>query len=299
MQEPTRTRLPAPQALGSIELWTRAEAMMKEALDGSGRPWKLNPGDGAFYGPKIDIKVFDALGRRHQCATIQLDFQLPIRFNLRYHSGGGGKDAAGAAADDAAAASPAAAAPAAASSAAAAPPAAEAAGEAAATPCHGGHGHGAHKSAVEAAIARVQAGATDDLPAGYERPVMIHRAILGSVERMMAVLIEHTAGKFPFWLSPRQICIVPVAQLHIAYARDIGAVLEAEGFFVDVEDSTKTMNKKIRDAQLAQYNFVLVVGSEEAADRSVNVRTRANEVLGKKSLADAVAFFKQLAAEFK
>ena len=268
---------------------------MREALDGSGRPWKLNPGDGAFYGPKIDIKVYDALGRRHQCATIQLDFQLPIRFNLRYHSGGGGKEAAGSAADDAAA-TPAAASPAAAA-AAVALPAAEAAGEAA-PPCHSG-GHGAHKSAVEAAIARVQAGATDDLPAGYERPVMIHRAILGSVERMMAVLIEHTAGKFPFWLSPRQICIVPVAQLHIAYARDIGAVLEAEGFFVDVEDSTKTMNKKIRDAQLAQYNFVLVVGSEEAADRSVNVRTRANEVLGKKSLADAVAFFKQLAAEFK
>ena len=134
-------------------------------------------------------------------------------------------------------------------------------------------------------------------------------------------------AEFPFWLSPRQICIVPVAQTHIGYAREVGALLEAEGFFVDVEDSTKTMNKKsergeggegllwlsraplthspplarrtVRDAQLAQYNFVLVVGSDEAADRAVNVRTRANEVLGKKSLVDALAYFKQLVAEFK
>ncbi len=248
---------------------------MKEALDAFGKPWKLNPGDGAFYGPKIDIKVFDALGRRHQCATIQLDFQLPVRFNLRFASGGGD------AKSDVAAES-------------AGIPVVEAAASAVAVP----HPHG-HCNPVDAAIARVQAGETDDLPPGFERPVIIHRAILGSIERMMAVLIEHTGGKFPFWLSPRQVCIVPVAQQYIEYARQVGARLEAEGFYADVEDSTKTMNKKIRDAQLAQYNFILVVGADELADQSVNIRTRSNEVLGKKPLDEAVAFFKQLTAEYK
>jgi threonyl-tRNA synthetase len=142
-------------------------------------------------------------------------------------------------------------------------------------------------------------GATDDLPEGYERPVIIHRAILGSVERMMAVLIEHTGGKWPFWLSPRQIALVPVAAAHVPYAREVRAALHAEGFYTDVDDSTHTLNKKVREAQLAQYNFILVVGDKEAAEGSVNIRTRDNQVHGTKPLAEAIAMFRQLAQEYK
>eukprot|EP01087_Luapelamoeba_hula_P000675 TRINITY_DN10501_c0_g1_i1.p1 TRINITY_DN10501_c0_g1~~TRINITY_DN10501_c0_g1_i1.p1 ORF type:complete len:607 (-),score=68.43 TRINITY_DN10501_c0_g1_i1:131-1951(-) len=122
--------------LGEVELWNKAEAQLKAVLEAFGKPWILNPGDGAFYGPKIDIHIRDALRRSHQCATIQLDFQLPIRFELEYMTG--------------------------------------------------------------------------EVGAEVERPVMIHRAILGSVERMFAILVEHTGGKWPFWLSPRQVIIIPI-----------------------------------------------------------------------------------------
>ena len=142
-------------------------------------------------------------------------------------------------------------------------------------------------------------GATDDLPDGYERPVIIHRAILGSVERMMAVLIEHTGGKWPFWLSPRQVCVVPVAATYLPYAREVRDRLYAEGMYADVSDSNHTLNKKVREAQLAQYNFILVVGEKEAGERSVNVRTRENVVQGTKPLDEAVAMFKALTAEHK
>lgn len=270
---------------------------MKDALDTFGRPWKLNPGDGAFYGPKIDIKVFDALGRAHQCATIQLDFQLPLRFNLRFRAPGvAGAEEAEEEGDEEA------------PDASAAPPPAKGGkggkGKAAAgKPAAGGEEAAptaaTSKNAVEAAIARAKAGAVDDLPEGYERPVMVHRAILGSVERMMAVMIEHTGGKWPFWLSPRQISIVPVAGAYNEYAHSVGAALHAAGYYVDVDASTSTMKKKIREAQLAQYNFILVVGEKEVADSSVNIRTRDNEVLGARSLADALAFFAQLVAEHK
>jgi threonyl-tRNA synthetase len=169
----------------------------------TGASWDLNPGDGAFYGPKIDIVISDALRRKHQCATIQLDFQLPQRFNLEYRteSAGGGED---------------------------------------------------HMA----------------------RPVIIHRAILGSVERMMGILIEHFAGKFPFWLSPRQIQIIPVAAAFFDYAKEITNKLVSLGLFADADLSDNTLNKKIRNAELAQYNFIFVVGGEEESTRSVNVRNR-------------------------
>ena len=287
-------------------------------------PWKINPGDGAFYGPKIDIKVFDALGRRHQCATIQLDFQLPIRFNLRYRSAGAKGDtaAAGGAVE-----------------------VAEAPVEEAEAQPHTPHTHVVHRGDIEASLARVQqasdssppslswgyrvlcaavpdctprtlmiprmrrfphpsnhcsqGAATDDLPEGFARPVIIHRAILGSVERMLAVLIEHTGGKWPFWLSPRQIQIVPVAAAHVEYARTVRDRLHAEGFYTDVDETSHTLNKKVREAQLAQYNFILVVGDKEQIEGSVNIRTRENVVQGTKVLADAIATFKALAAEYK
>ncbi len=167
--------------LGEIEVWNQAEAMMTESLNESGLQWKLNPGDGAFYGPKIDITLMDALRRQHQCATIQLDFQLPIRFNLSY---------------------------------------------------------------------------VDDKNE-KQKPVIIHRAILGSVERMFAILLESFAGKWPFWLSPRQILVVPVAPPFNKYATRVKDEMRAEGFMCDADvDDSNTMNKKVRNGQLAQYNFI-------------------------------------------
>jgi threonyl-tRNA synthetase len=155
------------KALGEASLWDLAEGQLAEALNefvGEGK-WKVNPGDGAFYGPKIDIKVYDAMERIHQCATIQLDFQLPIRFNLEYKSNveGGAAGAGGGAAGAGA----------------------------------GGGGE------------------------SFQRPVMVHRAMLGSVERMTAVLTEHWGGKWPFWLSPRQCIVIPVDPKFIDYAIEV------------------------------------------------------------------------------
>lgn len=227
--------------MGEIATWDNAEHQLKLVLDKFGRPWKLNPGDGAssafgrpfvvgllifslflvlagaFYGPKIDIKIKDALRRSHQCATIQLDFQLPIRFELEYMSG-------------------------------------EKEGELA-------------------------------------RPVIIHRAILGSVERMMAILLEHTAGKWPFWLSPRQVVVIPVINdsAQNEYVEKVRKRLHDAGFFVDSDLSDKKLDKKIRESQLAQYNYILVCGKEEIESNTVNVRTRDNVRHGTISLDDLIS----------
>ncbi|CAA6672500.1 unnamed protein product [Spirodela intermedia] len=165
--------------LGEIETWDMAESALSEALTEFGRPWQINEGDGAFYGPKIDISVFDALKRKFQCATLQLDFQLPIRFDLTYS----GED-----------------------------------------------------------------------EAKRDRPVMIHRAILGSVERMFAILLEHYKGKWPFGLVRDQ--------------------LHAAGYYADADITDRKLEKKVREAQLAQYNFILVVGEKEASSGQVSVRVR-------------------------
>ncbi|XP_019875197.1 threonine--tRNA ligase 1, cytoplasmic isoform X1 [Aethina tumida] len=191
--------------LGELQVWDEAEKALAESLDEFGDPWKLNPGDGAFYGPKIDITITDALKRHHQCATIQLDFQLPIRFNLSYVSENGEK----------------------------------------------------------------------------KKPVIIHRAILGSVERMIAILTESYAGKWPFWLSPRQVMVIPVGPKYDDYAVDVQKKLYAAGFMSEVDtDPGDTMNKKVRNAQLSQFNFILVVGEKEKTSNTVNVRTRDNKVHG-------------------
>ena len=176
-----------------------AEAKLKEALDAFTQKidakWEENPGDGAFYGPKIDITLFDALRREHQCGTIQLDFNLPKRFKLRYVAG------------------------------------------------------------KDETIAEKDAEDTD-LPEGYTRPVMIHRAILGSVERMFAVLTEHYAGKWPFWLSPRQILVVPVMPAVNDYAKQLQHIFHEKDLYIDVDLSSNTFQKKIRTGQLEQYNFI-------------------------------------------
>ncbi|XP_042331389.1 threonine--tRNA ligase 1, cytoplasmic-like [Sceloporus undulatus] len=208
--------------LGEKEVWDQAEKQLQNSLDDFGEPWKLNPGDGAFYGPKIDIKIRDAIGRYHQCATIQLDFQLPVRFNLTYV----GKD-------------------------------------------------------------------RDD----KKRPVIIHRAILGSVERMIAILAENYGGKWPFWLSPRQVMVVPVGPTCEEYAQQVCSEFFEAGFMADVDlDQSCTLNKKIRNAQLAQYNFIFVVGEKEKANNAVNVRTRDNKIHGEVSVPSAIAKLKKLKA---
>ncbi|KAI0795521.1 hypothetical protein C8Q75DRAFT_791290 [Abortiporus biennis] len=191
--------------LGTIETWDKAEEQLKAALENQypGK-WEINPGDGAFYGPKIDITIKDALHRSFQCATIQLDFQLPERFNLKYRSG-----------DE-------------------------------------------HNN--------------PDKPPS--RPVIIHRAILGSLERFIAIITEHFAGKWPFWLSPRQVLVVPVAAPYKEYASEVAETLSKQGLYVDVDNGENTLPKKIRNGEIAQYNFILVVGQEELDSKSVNVRNR-------------------------
>jgi len=217
------------KALGDKTLWDLAENQLEEALNefaGVGN-WRVNPGDGAFYGPKIDIKVFDAMERIHQCATVQLDFQLPIRFNLEYKTSG------------------------------------------------------------------------IDAEEAFTRPVMVHRAMLGSVERMAAVLTEHWGGKWPFWLSPRQVCIAPIDLKYVDYAYKVQQLIHDAGYYVDVDDSSRTFNKKVREAQVAQYNYILVVGQQEMEANTVNVRTRENEVQGVISIDDLLIKFAKLVTEYK
>ena len=217
------------KALGDLELWNRAEAALARALDAFvGREhWKENPEDGAFYGPKIDIKVMDAMERVHQCATIQLDFQLPIRFGLQYSTG------------------------------------------------------------------------SKEKGQEFARPVLVHRAMLGSVERMFAVLCEHYGGKWPFWLSPRQVMLIPVHKDWNTYCQEVRDKLHKEGFYADVDLSKQTFSKKVRTAQVAQYNFQLVVGEAEVTNGTVNIRTRDNKQEGEKKVSDLITYFKELRDEHK
>jgi len=214
--------------LGDVETWNNAEKQLSECLDEMpNAKWELNPGDGAFYGPKIDITIKDALRRSIQCATIQLDFQLPERFNLSYITG--------------------------------------------------------------------EASEEGDAIQDRKRPVIIHRAILGSVERMLGILTEHTGGKWPFWLSPRQAVVVPVAPPFDDYAVHVKDALRKAEFVVDADlDPGNLLNKKIRNNQLAQYNFILVVGDKEKESGTVNIRTRDNVVHGEKTISQVIERFNLL-----
>jgi threonyl-tRNA synthetase len=259
--------------LGDVATWERAEAQLTKALDAfkesSGTPWELNPGDGAFYGPKIDVTISDALKREFQCATIQLDFQLPQQFNLEYRTDeqtgpAAPKDTDKAAAKDAAPKDPQvaekqlpvrSAAPAAATETKASEATAAAAGD---------------QKDKETNYRK-------ELTPGCARPVMIHRAIYGSFERFIAILTEHFAGKWPFWMSPRQILIVPVMPSVNDYVLELQSLFRARRMHVDVDLSGNTMQKKIRTGQLQQYNFIFVVGAQEKESRSVNIRNRDDQ----------------------
>ncbi len=217
---------PVDHFIGALEDWERAEAALRKALDHSDQSWTLNAGDGAFYGPKIDIVLKDSDGKEHQTATIQLDFQLPRRFELEYQA------------------------PA---------PELEQKGEATSDP------------ALLAA-------------SGPVRPVLIHRAVLGSVERLMALLIEHYDGKWPFWLSPRQGMILTVNndEAVVAFAREAHATLtglagggsldlHAARLSIDLDDSARTLPLRVRETRLKGYGAIIVVGPQEVATGRLTV----------------------------
>jgi threonyl-tRNA synthetase len=201
------------KSMGSEEQWAKAEAALTEALDRQGREYELNPGDGAFYGPKIDFHVTDALGRSWQCGTCQLDFQMPERFDLTY------------------------------------------------------------------------VGADD----GAHRPVMIHRALLGSMERFAGILIEHYAGRFPVWLAPVQAIVLPVSDRHNEYAERVLVELREAGVRVEIDDRSESVGKKIRDAELGRYPYMLVVGDREQEAGGVAVRSHSDGELGAMPAADFAA----------
>jgi threonyl-tRNA synthetase len=202
------------KSMGTEDQWAKAEAALAEALDSQNREYTLNPGDGAFYGPKIDFHITDALGRSWQCGTCQLDFQMPERFEL-YYTG----------ADDAA-----------------------------------------------------------------HRPVMIHRALLGSMERFAGILIEHHAGRFPTWLAPVQAIVLPISDRHNDYARRAFEQLRELGVRVAVDDRSESVGKKIRDAAtIGRYPYMLVVGDREEENGAVSVRSHVDGDLGEMVLADFAA----------
>lgn len=245
--------------MGEIATWDRAEASLRESLDAftasGGGAWSLNAGDGAFYGPKIDITIVDCLGRDWQCATIQLDFVQPVNFNLEYMT----KDGAQKKEEPAKTEGP----KIKIKNPQAVIDSAKAAREKAAAP-----------DAEAAEEPKEKERVVKQVSPGCARPVMIHRAMAGSIERFTAILCEHYAGKWPFWLSPRQILIVPVGVGFYDYAQEVQKIFHAAGIFIDVDLSGNTLQKKIRTGQLSQYNFIFVVGDEEMKGRQVNVRWR-------------------------
>lgn len=204
------TRPEKEKTIGSDEEWEIATAGLRGALDDWGHSYHVNEGDGAFYGPKIDIQIRDALGRFWQCGTIQLDFALPQKFTLEYVEN-----------------------------------------------------DGTHK-----------------------RPVMLHRAILGSIERFFGVLVEHFAGKFPFWISPYQVCILTVADRHIPFAKEVMALIKKSGILCTMDDSNESVGKKVRNAQLLKTNYMLTIGDKEVENKTVALRTRDNVVHGEVDIGD-------------
>jgi threonyl-tRNA synthetase len=185
-------------SMGSNDEWSMAEEALQGALEDIGMPFKLNPGDGAFYGPKIDFHLEDSIGRTWQCGTIQLDFQLPQRFDLNYI----GKD---------------------------------------------GEKH---------------------------RPIVIHRVIFGSIERFIGILIEHFAGKFPVWISPVQVKVLPISDKFSSYAESVVKVLRDKGIRVEFDDRVEKIGYKIREARNERVPYMIIIGEKEQAEGSITVRSR-------------------------
>ncbi|MEX1013509.1 MAG: threonine--tRNA ligase [Waddliaceae bacterium] len=208
---------PEKNTIGSDEEWEMATEGLKNALDKWGHAYKINEGDGAFYGPKIDVHIRDAIGRTWQCGTVQLDNALPRRFELEYTASDGSR----------------------------------------------------------------------------QRPVMLHRAIFGSIERFFGILIEHFAGKFPLWLSPEQIRILNVADRHLPYAEMLHKKFTDAGFHCTLDKANESISKKVRNAQLQKINYILTVGDKEMQNATVNVRTRDNVVHGEMEIDPFVSILQE------
>jgi len=189
------------KSMGSDEQWASAEGALEKALNKAGIPFTINAGDGAFYGPKIDFKIKDSLKREWQCATVQVDFQMPLRFELEYEG-------------------------------------------------------------------------SDGKP---HTPVVVHRALLGSLERFMAILVEHYAGAFPVWLAPVQVTVLPVSEKFNDYANEVNKKLFDSGLRCEVDVSNETLGKKIRNAEMSKIPYMIVVGEKEVADKNLTVRDYATK----------------------
>ncbi|MCS7287202.1 MAG: threonine--tRNA ligase [Anaerolineae bacterium] len=207
--------------IGTDEMWEMAESALIKALEKKGLSYRREEGEAVFYGPKIDIKIKDALGRAWQCTTIQFDFNIPERFDLTY-VGPDGKE---------------------------------------------------------------------------HRPYMVHRALLGSMERFLGVLIEHYAGAFPVWLSPVQVRIIPITERHNDYAHKVAARLREEGLRVEVDDGPERMQAKIRQAQLEKIPYMLIVGDREVKEEKVAVRLRSGEDLGPKGIDEFITMAREAIAQ--
>jgi threonyl-tRNA synthetase len=199
------------KSIGTAEMWVAAESALAGALARTGLEYKLNPGDGAFYGPKIDFHIEDVMGRTWQCATCQLDYSMPERFDLEYV----------------------------------------------------GEDNQRH------------------------RPVMLHRTVLGSIERFLGILIEHYGGAFPAWLAPVQAVVIPVADRHNDYAERVAARLDAAGVRIEVDRRTESMGRKIRDNELRKVPCMLIVGDRETEVGTVSMRSHAEGDLGGMELDEA------------
>ena len=203
--------------IGTVEQWEHNQDILKEAITEMGKDYEVNEGDGAFYGPKLDFHLADSLGRTWQCGTVQLDSQLPERFELEYVGEDGQK----------------------------------------------------------------------------HRPVMLHRVVLGSIERFIGVITEHFAGKFPLWLSPVQAVVLPISEHHHEYAQGVQDVLEEAGFRVECDLRNEKIGYKIREAQLQRTPYMIVVGDKEAAEGTISVRHRADGDLGSMDIPAFIAKLKE------
>ncbi|MER2006896.1 MAG: threonine--tRNA ligase [Psychrobacillus sp.] len=190
--------------MGSVEVWDQAEEALESVLKSKQVEYQVNEGDGAFYGPKIDFHILDSLGRSWQCGTVQLDFQMPEKFNCQYV----------------------------------------------------------------------------DENNQLRRPIMIHRAIYGSIERFIAILLEHFQGNFPLWLAPVQVKVLPIADAHLAYAEEVKSRLQQEGYRVEVDDRVEKIGLKIREAAMQKHPYMLIIGDQEMENQVVSVRKHRVGSLG-------------------
>jgi threonyl-tRNA synthetase len=199
--------------VGSDEVWDKAESALKGAIEHLGLPYQVNPGDGAFYGPKLDFKLTDAIGREWQCGTFQCDFNLPVRLGAEYVGEDGAK----------------------------------------------------------------------------HHPVMLHRAVLGSFERFIGILIENYAGKLPFWLAPRQVVVAAIVSDADAYVHEVVNALKKAGVRAEADTRNEKINYKVREHSLGKVPVMLAVGMKEVADRSVSIRRLGEQVNDMMTLDDAIA----------